>query len=58
MGTTSLKKLEGFLEDEEFSIMPAASQNEENVGKVHTILTSDLCVTVEQIADRMIFHTD
>jgi len=58
MGTTSLKKFEGFLEGEEFSIMTAASQNEENVGKVHTILMSDLCVTIEQIADRMIFHTD
>jgi hypothetical protein len=57
MCTTSLKKVDGFLEDEECSIRPAASQNEENVGKVHTILTSDLCVTVEQITDRMIFHT-
>jgi len=44
MGTTNLKKVEGFLEDEECSIRPAASLNEKNVDKAHTILTSDLCV--------------
>jgi hypothetical protein len=58
MGTINLKKVEGFLEDEERSIRPAASRNEEKVGKVHTFLTSYMCVTIEQIADRMIFHTD
>jgi len=32
MGTTNLKKIEGFLEDEKCSIRSAASQNEENFG--------------------------
>ena len=51
MCTTNLKKVDGFLKDEECSIRPAASENEENVGKVYTILTSDLCMTVEQISE-------